>query len=153
MSEQQPPVLARLQHLMTLREQVETLSDGGPWVPAADWRDVGTHLELLLDVPGVAPETLALAEEGQQVTVSGERTPPSQLLSSERPSGAFSRTFTFPQEVHPASGEASLAGGVLTIRFEKLHPTIDVDTFDVDTFDLGGAEDQNPDDAPTPRSR
>ena len=136
-------MLARLQHLMTLREQVETLSDGGPWVPAADWRDVGTHLELLLDVPGVAPESLALAEEGQQVTVSGERTPPGRLLSSERPGGPFSRTFTFPQEVHPASGEASLAGGVLSIRFEKLHPTIDVDT-----FDLGGAADEDPEDDP-----
>ena len=33
------PVLARLQHLMTLREEVETLGRPGPWQPAADWQD------------------------------------------------------------------------------------------------------------------
>ncbi|SEJ00436.1 HSP20 family protein [Deinococcus reticulitermitis] len=122
------PVLARLHHLMALREQVETLGQTGPWVPAADWRDADTHLELLLDVPGVDPESLALHEDGQQVTVSGERPGPAQLLRAERPSGPFSRTFTFPEAVCPNSGQAHLGGGVLTVRFEKKCPTIDVES-------------------------
>ena len=120
------PVLARLQHLMTLREEVETLGQGGPWTPPADWQDAGTHLLLLLDVPGVLPDSLALQEEGGTVTVSGERPQPARLLSSERPGGTFSRALTFPDEVLPQTGEASLAAGVLTVRFEKKHPTIDV---------------------------
>ena len=121
-----PPVLARLHHLMTLREEVESLTVGGPWTPAADWRDAGTHLELLLDVPGVDPESLALEEDGGQLAVSGERPGPTHLLSSERPVGRFVRRLNFPQQVRPDSGAASLAAGVLTVRFEKLHPTIDV---------------------------
>ncbi|KQR40620.1 Hsp20/alpha crystallin family protein [Deinococcus sp. Leaf326] len=120
------PVLSRLQHLMTLREEVETLSRGGRWVPAADWCDAGTHLELWVDVPGVTPETLTLSEEGRDVTVSGEREPLTRLISGDRPGGSFSLTLTFPEEVLPQSGQASLASGVLTVRFEKRYPTIDV---------------------------
>lgn len=112
---------------MTLREEVETLSQAGDWVPAADWRDADTHLELIVDVPGVDPERLHLSEEGNEVTVSGERFRPEQLLLQGRPSGTFSRTFTFPEEVVPQSGEATLQSGVLTVRFEKVHPTIDVE--------------------------
>ncbi|MDV6374505.1 Hsp20/alpha crystallin family protein [Deinococcus arenicola] len=124
------PVLARLQHLMTLREEVETLSSG-PWTPAADWADGDTHLTLYLDVPGIDPERLEMHEEDGTLTVAGERAAPeglhsSPLLSTERPSGVFRRTLVFPREVLPQSGEAHLAGGVLTVRFQKKHPTIDV---------------------------
>ena len=120
------PVLSRLQHLMTLREEVETLRRGGRWTPAADWCDAGTHLELWVDVPGVDPETLTLSEEGGNVTVSGEREPLTRLISGDRPGGAFDLTLAFPEEVLPQSGQASLAHGVLTVRFEKRYPTIDV---------------------------
>lgn len=120
------PVLARLQHLMTLREEVELLGRGGPWQPAADWQDAGTHLVLLLDVPNVDAESLSLSEEGNTLTVTGERVAPRRLLYSERPAGAFERTLTFPEEVVPQSGQANLSGGVLTVTFEKKHPTIDI---------------------------
>ncbi|WP_189067139.1 Hsp20/alpha crystallin family protein [Deinococcus radiotolerans] len=120
------PVLARLQHLMTLREEVETLAGLGPWTPAADWCDGDTHLELHLDVPGVHPDSLELLEEGELVTVAGQRPETRRLLRHERPSGTFRRTFTFPEPVIPNTGEASLNGGVLTVKFEKKHPTINV---------------------------
>lgn len=120
------PVLARLQHLMKLREEVETLGLGGPWTPPADWVDEGTHLLLLLDVPGVDPDRLELLEDGQTVTIAGSRERPIRTLSSERPGGIFTRTLPFPEPVLPQSGQASLSAGVLSIRFEKRHPTIDV---------------------------
>ncbi|MBB5365488.1 Hsp20/alpha crystallin family protein [Deinococcus humi] len=119
------PVLARLQHLMTLREEVETLG-AGPWIPAADWADEDAHLTLYLDVPGISPERLEMHEEDGMLTVAGERTAPEGLLSAERASGIFRRVLTFPREVLPQTGEAHLAGGVLTVRFQKKHPTIDV---------------------------
>lgn len=119
------PVLARLQHLMTLREEVETLA-AGPWVPAADWADDDAHLTLYLDVPGINPDRLEMHEEGGLLTVAGERSAPPGLLSAERPAGVFRRVLPFPREVLPQSGEAHLAGGVLTVRFQKKHPTIDV---------------------------
>ncbi len=119
------PVLARLQHLMTLREEVETLGTG-PWTPAADWVDGDAHLTLYLDVPGIDPERLEMHEDGGLLTVAGERAAPQGLLSAERPAGVFRRVLSFPREVLPQTGEAQLAGGVLTVRFRKKHPTIDV---------------------------
>lgn len=119
-------VLGRLQHLMTLREEAESLAAGGPWLPAADWTESDTHLTLCLDVPGVAPEALELLEEGNVVTVVGERAAPERLLLGERPSGRFTRTLTFPAEVVPQSGQAQLASGVLQVQFEKRHQTIEV---------------------------
>ncbi|ALW88724.1 Hsp20/alpha crystallin family protein [Deinococcus actinosclerus] len=120
------PVLARLQHLMTLREEVESLAGVGPWTPAADWCDGDTHLELHLDVPGVQPGSLELLEEGDTVTVAGQRPEGTRLLHTERPSGTFRRTFTFPEPVMAQSGQATLSGGVLVVKFEKRHPTINV---------------------------
>ncbi|MBB5233173.1 Hsp20/alpha crystallin family protein [Deinococcus budaensis] len=120
------PVLARLQQLMTLREEVETLGAGGPWTPPADWVDGDRHLLLLLDVPGVDPDSLELQEEGRTLTVAGRRELPGRTLRAERPGGTFTRTLTFPEPVVPQSGQASLNAGVLSVRFEKRHPTIDV---------------------------
>ena len=111
---------------MALREEVESLTGDGPWAPAADWIDEDTHLTLVMDVPGVAAEHLALQEEGDTVTVSGQRPAPERRLVAERPGGSFRRTLGFPEPVLPQSGEAQLIAGVLTVRFQKRHPTIDV---------------------------
>ncbi|GAA5514873.1 hypothetical protein Dcar01_03636 [Deinococcus carri] len=124
------PVLARLQHLMTLREEVETLGQGGPWTPPADWVDQGTHLLLLLDVPGVDPDSLELHEEEGTVTVAGRREAPERRLRAERSAGTFTRTLSFPETVIPRSGQARLNAGVLSVSFEKRHPTIDVNASD-----------------------
>lgn len=120
------PVLARLQHLMALREEVEELGAGGPWTPPADWLDEGTHLLLLLDVPGVDPSFLELQEEEGTVTVAGRRDVPAHALHIERPGGTFTRALPFPEPVVPQTGQASLNAGVLSVRFEKRHPTIDM---------------------------
>lgn len=119
-------VLGRLHQLMNIREGVESLTTPMPWTPAADWLDEGTHLVLVLDVPGVNPDTLALTEKGDSVTVSGQRDTPQHLLISERPQGGFSRILSAPQAILPQTAQANLVGGVLTVRFEKKHPTIDV---------------------------
>ena len=117
-------VLARLQHLMALRGEVEALTEPA-WQPAADWRDAGTHLELVLDVPGADPESLTMQEDGDLVRVSGERPPLPGRLVGERPSGPFSRALPFPEPVRPGSGAATLSAGVLTVRFEKRRPTLE----------------------------
>ncbi|WP_407539394.1 Hsp20/alpha crystallin family protein [Deinococcus radiomollis] len=115
------PVLARLNTLMNLREEVEQLGAAFPWEPAADWHDLGTHLLLVMDVPGLDAEHLELLEEGDDLTIAGERVeqPGGELLSRERPGGRFVRTLSFPAAVRAGSAEASLSGGVLKVRFEK----------------------------------
>lgn len=132
------PVLARLQHLMNLREEVETLGGVGPWLPPADWTAEDSHLVLHLDVPGVLPDSLELLEEGTTVTVAGERLAPERRLQGERPSGTFRRSFSFPDEVLPQTGEAQLMNGVLSVRFQKRHPTIDVNATQADDQDISG---------------
>lgn len=126
------PTLARLQQLMTVREEAEGLLEHGEargFVPAADWLDGGSHLTLLLDVPAVEAASLEMEEDGDHLTVAGTRAslPPGagRLLLSERRAGTFSRTLVFPEPVVPGSGEASLEAGVLRVCFTKLHPTID----------------------------
>jgi HSP20 family protein len=123
------PVLARLNNLMSLREEVERVASAFPWEPAADWLDQGTHLLLVMDVPGLDADHLELSEEGGELTIAGERgavpgrDPHGELLSRERPDGQFVRTLTFPGAVVPNSAEASLHNGVLSVRFEKQRKT------------------------------
>ncbi|WP_407570651.1 Hsp20/alpha crystallin family protein [Deinococcus altitudinis] len=119
------PVLARLNNLMALREEVEQLGTAFPWEPAADWHDLGTHLLLVMDVPGLDAEHLELLEEGDDLTIAGERGEvlDGELLSRERPGGRFVRTLNFPVAVRAGSAEASLSGGVLKVRFEKQRKT------------------------------
>ncbi|GGQ95323.1 Hsp20/alpha crystallin family protein [Deinococcus ruber] len=120
------PVLARLNTLMHLREEVENLGTAFPWEPAADWLDQGTHLVLVMDLPGLQPEHLELREEGDDLMIAGERHSelPGELLSRERPGDRFSRTLRFPDEVLPGSGQATLQSGVLNVRFEKRRKTL-----------------------------
>ena len=138
------PTLARLQQLMTVREEAEALSQGEArgFVPLADWLDEGSTLTLLLDVPAVEPGTLEMQEDGGVLTVAGERAslPPEagRLLLSERRAGRFSRTLAFPEAVVPGSGEASLQAGVLRVQFRKQHPTIDATYRELDDQDLQG---------------
>ena len=119
------PVLARLNNLMALREEVEQIGSAFPWEPAADWLDLGTHLLLVMDVPGLDAEHLELLEEEGELSVAGERGEEveGQFLSRERPAGRFVRTLTFPAAVRSGSAEASLSGGVLKVRFEKQRKT------------------------------
>ena len=120
------PVLARLNTLMHLREEVENLGSAFPWEPAADWLDQGTHLVLLMDVPGLLPGQLELLEDGDDLTIAGERRSElsGELLSRERPGDRFSRQLRFPGAVVPGSGQATLSSGVLSVRFEKRQKTL-----------------------------
>ena len=127
------PVLARLQKVMQLREEVETLSGGGPYQPDIDWLETGTYLTLIADVPGCSPDSLTLEDDGESVTLRGERPalPAEQsAMHRERRTGRFSRQLSFPVAVISRSGEASLAGGVLSVRFEKVHKTIEAQSGD-----------------------
>lgn len=122
------PVLARLSKVMQLREEIETLASGGPYSPDADWLSSGTHLTLITDVAGCSLESLILEDDGETLTLSGERSslPEDQdILHRERRTGRFSRRLPFPVAVVAQSGEASLVSGVLSVRFEKVNKTIE----------------------------
>ncbi|MBB6096734.1 HSP20 family protein [Deinobacterium chartae] len=119
--------LERLNTLMKLRQEVENLEVGGPWSPAADWLETDTHLILLMDLPGVDPESLEVEESEEGLTLAGAREQldlEGEVLGRERPQGSFTRSLELPREIVPGSGEARLRNGVLVLRLEKRHKTI-----------------------------
>lgn len=121
------PVLARLQHLMQLREEVEQLSEQSVWSPSADWYDHAMQLELCVDLPDVSQDSLEISYDETAVHIIGERSSEPTAIYRERPMGSFSRSLSFPQEVQYQSAVATLAAGVLRIHFDKKWPTIDAE--------------------------
>ena len=128
MTQSSEPVLRRINALMQLRQEVESLAQGAPWVPPADWIETDTELALVMDLPGVDQDKLELALEQGAVTVRGERATldlNGAPLTSERPQGQFQRSLKVPAEIVQGSGDAQLRAGVLVVRFEKRHKIID----------------------------
>jgi HSP20 family protein len=73
-----------------------------------------------VEVPGVAPEKLAVETTGQTLTISGERETNQVEGSSyhrrERDAGKFSRSLTLPSNLDAQGAQASYKHGVLSIR-------------------------------------
>jgi HSP20 family protein len=122
------PVLRRINTLMQLRQQVESIDGNTPWVPPVDWVESDTELHLVVDVPGVEPDAFELLEEGDRVTISGTRPTldlGGTILTGERPHGQFQRALSLPVETLPGTGRAQMRAGVLIVSFEKRHKIID----------------------------
>ena len=88
--------------------------------PAINIFKSGEDVVLRIEVPGFAPENLAIASQGQTLTVSGKSVTPPEASGSyhrrERASGDFSRSIQLPREVDPARATAQCKHGVLTLR-------------------------------------
>ena len=76
-----------------------------------------------LEVPGVAPDNVAIETEGRTLTISGKREVPPPTEGSfhrrERGTGQFSRSFQLPADVDTSRAEASYKHGILTVRVPK----------------------------------
>jgi HSP20 family protein len=76
------------------------------------------------DLPGVKPEALAVAIEGDRLKVSGRRESnhkeaSEQTCVSEISYGSFAREFTLPENVDGEHVTAGLKDGVLTLVLPK----------------------------------
>jgi HSP20 family protein len=95
------------------------LSGRGVHPPVNVFRS-GEDVVIRLEVPGFAPENLAIESRGQTLTVSGKRVeePPAEgaYHRRERVAGEFSRSIQLPRDVDPAQATASCKHGVLTVR-------------------------------------
>ncbi len=78
---------------------------------------------LHMEVPGIAPENLAIETHGRTLTVSGKRETKAPGDGSfhrrERSSGEFSRSLQLPSDLDLSRAEAACAHGILTIRVPK----------------------------------
>jgi HSP20 family protein len=83
--------------------------------------ETNTHYLMSFDLPGVKKEDVKIDLQENQLIVSGERKEETQGQggSRERFYGAFSRSFTLPQNVDASKVEANYENGVLQIALPK----------------------------------
>jgi len=75
---------------------------------------------IVIEVPGFAPEGIAVESQGQTLIVSGKTSvqPPAEgaYHRRERVTGEFSRSIQLPRDVDPARATATCKNGVLTLK-------------------------------------
>lgn len=97
--------------------------DGAASGPRANLYDAGDHLEMQVEVPGLAKEDLNVKVQGNYLEIGGTRksnTPEGYVTHRvERGATTFSRSFTLPSDIDTNKVEAQLADGVLTLVLPK----------------------------------
>lgn len=92
-------------------------------VQPAELKVDGSDAVVRIDLPGVAPEDVAVDLDQGELTVRGERKPSpgdeEEIVAQERPMGVVERSVRLPWMVDPTATEAELKHGVLTIRLRK----------------------------------
>lgn len=97
----------------------------GEWQPFLDVIETAGEVAILVEVPGIAREDLAVAVEGRTVTLSGTKRsarPEAALRFHrvEREEGRFERRVELLHPVNTHEGRARLDGGLLIVRFPKV---------------------------------
>ena len=119
--------------LLTLQRELERVFDKpfgidlgpsgrGVYPPVNVFTDRNGHL-IKMEIPGVAPEQVAIESEGRTLRVSGKReVTPSEDGSfhrRERGAGQFSRSLQLPADLDLSKAEATYKNGILTIRVPR----------------------------------
>lgn len=103
--------------------------DGGAapevWTPCVDVFEVDGTVTVVMEVPGLSPESLRVSWMDGRLKVSGERRerrPAGAVgfLCMERPHGRFTRTIAIDVPVDVPRAQARLAGGLLTVVLPRL---------------------------------
>ncbi len=92
----------------------------GAYSPLSVWEEEGKY-HVALDVPGMSKEDLELDIQGGHLILTGERTIEENrdYLHHERRYGKFRREVHLPDWADPASVNATLDAGVLTVVLDK----------------------------------
>lgn len=98
---------------------------GEAWIPCVDVFEADGTLTVVMEVPGLTPESLRVTWSRGQLKVSGERRerrPAGAVafLCMERPQGRFTRTVSLDVPVDARRAQARLTGGLLTIVLPRL---------------------------------
>jgi HSP20 family protein len=109
---------------LTRAEPAESAAAAGEWVPSVDVYDAGGQVHLVVEVPGLPPESLEVVCRNSSVVVSGERRAPRRdpgagYLCLERLHGRFHRAIPIDVAVSFSDARARLADGLLHISLPK----------------------------------
>lgn len=94
----------------------------GEWLPATDVYESKNALVVVMEVPGLEPDSLRVAIRDRSLVVSGERRPRQPggtFLCLERPHGRFERAVKLDGPVDVARARAALGGGLLTVTLPR----------------------------------
>ena len=91
--------------------------------PATDIFEKDETVTLVIDMPGVTPESVDVSVENRSLTVRGttDQTAPEgyRRIYAEYTPGTFERAFSLPETFDTDSIEASHRDGVLTLTLKK----------------------------------
>ncbi len=108
----------------------ESSSATADWVPAVDVSEYADRFELLVDLPGVDPQSVEITLDNGVLTVAGQRQEEKragandgalQQQRRERRHGRFYRRFILPDTADAEKVNATGRNGVLEISIAK-HP-------------------------------
>jgi HSP20 family protein len=97
----------------------------GAWVPPVDVYESRGRLNVVVEVPGLVPESLRVALRDRQLVITGERHAPHPhgpvaFLCMERPHGRFTREIPLDVAVDVREAQARLSKGLLTIELPRV---------------------------------
>jgi HSP20 family protein len=103
----------------------ENASPHDPWTPCVDVYEADGALTIVMEVPGLSPDSLRVSWSSGRLTVTGERRerrPAGAVafLCMERPHGRFARTVALDVPVDARRAQARLSGGLLTVVLPRL---------------------------------
>lgn len=98
---------------------------GGEWAPSVDVYECDGCLRVVVEVPGLQPDSLRVTYREGELTIAGERRDRrpqgvTGFLCMERPHGRFSRTIAVDVSLDVRRAEARLKGGVLTVVLPRV---------------------------------
>jgi HSP20 family protein len=98
---------------------------GGDWLPNSDVYETDKNLVVTFEVPGVDPENVSIAINGNSLVLRGDkrRRDPSeetQFHCMERGFGRFKRVVHISTPVNTHAATAMLTEGVLKVTFPKV---------------------------------
>ena len=128
-----PPVSALALLQQEMGELVQRLSvldradrlPGSEWSPAIDVFEFRDRLVVVMEVPGLPPESLRVVFRERDLVLSGERRARrtgagATYLCLERPHGRFERTIPLDAPLDVARARAFLAAGLRTVNLPRL---------------------------------
>ncbi len=96
---------------------------GALYRPATDIFEKDDEVALVIDMPGVAPDSIDVSVENRALNVRGTIDAPVpegyRRIYAEYAPGTFERAFSLPETIDPDSIEASHHDGVLTLTLKK----------------------------------
>jgi HSP20 family protein len=116
--------MGELVHRLSVLDRADRLP-GSEWSPAVDVFEARDRLVVVMEVPGLPPESLRVAFRERELVLSGERRarrtgPGCTFHCLERPHGRFERAIPVEVPVDVARAKATLAGGLLTVTLPRL---------------------------------